>query len=192
MEIGNTIYLHTRAEWRNWLQENHEIEYEIWFIYYKKHTGKPSVPYNEAVEEALCFGWIDSLVKRLDDERYVQKYSQRKPKSGWSDLNIRRVKKLIAEGKMTDAGLYKIPAAILSGENLSPIVPTKKEFSVPAFIIEILAENTIAFENFNKLSQSHKKQYVEWILQAKKDETRLKRINEAIDLLEKNKKLTMK
>ena len=90
-----------RDEWRNWLKDYHNIAKGIWLIYYKKHTKKPSVYYNDAVEEALCFGWIDSLVKRIDDERYMQKYTPRNPNSSWSELNKQRVEKMIAEGKMT-------------------------------------------------------------------------------------------
>ena len=100
-----SIYLPTREAWRDWLDKHHDSEPLIWLIHYKKHTGKPSIPYNDAVEEALCFGWIDSLVRRIDEEKYMQKYTPRKPRSTWSKHNVRRVEKMIAEGKMTERGL---------------------------------------------------------------------------------------
>ena len=100
-----TAYIPTREEWRKWLEANHDRTDRIWLINYKKHTGKPSIPYNDAVEEALCFGWIDSLVRRIDDERYMQKYTPRKPKSTWSRHNVQRVEKMMAEGKMTSRGM---------------------------------------------------------------------------------------
>lgn len=105
MKLGKTLYVKKRGEWRKWLEKNHQKESEIWLVYYKKHTKKPSIPYNDAVEEALCFGWIDSSEKRIDKERYAQRFTPRKPKSNWSESNKERVRKLIVQGKMTPAGL---------------------------------------------------------------------------------------
>jgi len=90
MKITKTLYVTTRDEWRSWLEKNHKSEKEIWLIYYKKHTGKPRIPYDDAVEEALCFGWIDSIIKRIDEKKYAQKFSPRKQNSVWSDLNKKR------------------------------------------------------------------------------------------------------
>lgn len=100
-----TLYVKTRNEWRKWLAEHHDTEREIWLVYYRKTTGKPRVEYNEAVEEALCFGWIDSQQKGIDDERFAQRFSPRKPGSSFSEMNKARMRKLIAEEKMTPAGL---------------------------------------------------------------------------------------
>ena len=97
MEITEQVYVKNRAEWRNWLQENHNSKNEIWFIFFKKHTNKPSVPYDDAVEEAIRFGWIDSIVKRIDNEKYVQKFTPRKTTSKWSLLNIERAQKMIQQ-----------------------------------------------------------------------------------------------
>ncbi|MEE9460498.1 MAG: hypothetical protein V3V53_01600 [Bacteroidales bacterium] len=105
MQGIDSIYLSTRKQWREWLQEYHQTETVIWLEYYKKHTGKPSIPYNDAVEEALCFGWIDSTVRRIDAERYMQKFTPRKMKSTWSVSNVIRIEKLIKQGKMTVKGL---------------------------------------------------------------------------------------
>ena len=99
MLMGETIYITDRMKWRAWLRKNRKIKKEIWLIYYKKHTGKSRIAYDDAVEEALCYGWIDSTVKRIDNDRFAQKYTPRREKSNWSDLNIERAKKLIKEGK---------------------------------------------------------------------------------------------
>jgi uncharacterized protein YdeI (YjbR/CyaY-like superfamily) len=193
--MSNTIYVPTREAWRKWLQKNSEKEQEIWLIYYKKHTGKPSIPYEDAVEEALCFGWIDSLIRRIDEERYMQKYTPRKPKSTWSKHNVRRVKKMIAEGKMQAAGLKLYDYARENG-----LLPEEVEEShgkklfpeVPEFITNAFKDNPKAERNFNKLAPSYKLQYLGWILSAKKQETRIRRLEEAIKLLESGKKLGMK
>jgi len=109
MEIGETLYVITREEFRKWLQKNHKSKKEIWLIQYKKATKKPSINYVEAVEEALCFGWIDGLEKRIDDERYALRFSPRRPKSSWTETNKERARKLIAEGRMTEAGRATLP-----------------------------------------------------------------------------------
>ena len=108
MEIGETLFFTNRQDWRKWLEKNYEDKKEIWLIYYKKHTKKPTIHYEDAVEEALCFGWIDSTVKRIDEEKHAQRYTPRNLKSVWSKQNINRVKKMIKEGKMTNLGLFKI------------------------------------------------------------------------------------
>lgn len=109
MEIGETLYVTTRDEFRKWLQKNHKTKKEIWLIQYKKVTKKPSLPYIDAVEEAICFGWIDGLEKSIDAERYALRFSPRRPKSNWTETNKERARKLIAEGKMTEAGVASLP-----------------------------------------------------------------------------------
>jgi uncharacterized protein YdeI (YjbR/CyaY-like superfamily) len=110
MEIGETIYVTTREELRKWFQKNHKIKKEIWLIQYKKATKKASMNYVEAVEEAICFGWIDGFEKGMDAERYATRFSPRRPKSNWTETNRERARKMIAEGKMTEAGLATLPA----------------------------------------------------------------------------------
>lgn len=105
MLMSETLYITDRKKWRAWLRKNRKIKKEIWLVYFKKHTGKARIAYNDAVEEALCYGWIDSTVKRIDSDKFAQKYTPRREKSNWSDLNIKRAKKLIKEGKMTKIGL---------------------------------------------------------------------------------------
>ena len=104
MEVTQTFYAADRSKWRAWLAANGAAEREIWLVIYKKHTGTPCVSYDEAVVEALCFGWIDGLIKRLDDDRYARRFTPRKPGSNWSESNKVRVRKMIAEGRMTPAG----------------------------------------------------------------------------------------
>ena len=113
MPITKSIYFATRGEWRDWLEKHHQSETEIWLIAFKKHTGRPSIPYGDAVEEALCFGWIDSIVKKLDEEKFAQKYTPRRDWKKWSDSNKKRMRQLIADGKMTPAGSAKFDPAIL-------------------------------------------------------------------------------
>jgi uncharacterized protein YdeI (YjbR/CyaY-like superfamily) len=108
-----TLYVTDRAAWRAWLEANHASEREVWLVYYKKHTRRPRIPYDDAVEEALCFGWIDSVVRRLDEDSYLQKFTPRKAKSNWCESNVKRARKLIAEGRMTKAGLDAIAEGAL-------------------------------------------------------------------------------
>jgi uncharacterized protein YdeI (YjbR/CyaY-like superfamily) len=109
MEIGETLYVTNRDGFRKWLIENHKVKKEIWLIQYKKATRKPSMNYVEAVEEAICFGWIDGLEKGMDAERYALRFSPRRPKSNWTETNKERARKMISEGRMTEAGLATLP-----------------------------------------------------------------------------------
>ena len=112
MEIGETIYVTTREEFRAWLEKNHKIYKEIWLIQYKKFTQKPSIPYVDAVEEAICFGWIDGFEKGMDDQRYAKRFTPRRQKSNWTDTNIERARKMIEEGRMTEAGKAVLPKGV--------------------------------------------------------------------------------
>lgn len=114
MQIGETLYVTTRDDFRKWLIENHQKKKEIWMIRYKKAAKKPSIDYVEAVEEAICFGWIDNLEKGMDAERYATRFSPRKPKSNWTNTNKERARKMIAEGRMTTAGKAALPPDVLS------------------------------------------------------------------------------
>lgn len=185
------LYVANRKEWRKWLKENHSIVTEVWLIYYKKHTGKPRIPYDDAVEEALCFGWIDSTIKRIDDEKYCQRFTPRNDKSNWSEHNKRRVAKMIKQGKMTKAGMGKIISAKKNG-NWDKKIIAEVYYQMPSELSQLLTVNKKAKEFFNELTPSHKKQYIGWIASAKKIETREKRAKEAIKLLETGQKLGMR
>ena len=178
----------TRADWRSWLAAHHDREAEIWLVYNKRHTGEPRMEYDDAVEEALCFGWIDSIVRTIDEDRYAQKFTPRRAKSKWSELNRRRFAKMVAEGKMTAAGLAKSPPEREEGAVAKP--PASD--SVPEYIEAGLRASGVAWVNFSQLAPSHRRMYVRWLEDAKKEETRRKRLAEAIGLLEQNKKLGLK
>jgi len=193
MQAIDSIYLPTREQWREWLQEYHQSESVIWLEYYKNHTGKPSIPYNDAVEEALCFGWIDSTVRRIDAERYMQKFTPRKMKSTWSISNVIRVEKLIKQGKMTVKGLE--PYQYAKKQDLLPDPSLKQKPKVPdipSWFEEALDKNPVARSHFHTLAPSYRRNYINWILDAKQVETKLRRLGEAIDRLSKGEKLGMK
>jgi uncharacterized protein YdeI (YjbR/CyaY-like superfamily) len=192
MKMHNTLDVTNRDDWRAWLEKHHDTEREAWLIYYKKHTGKPRIPYDDAVEEALCFGWIDSIVKRMDDEKYAQKFTPRKDKSKWSELNKRRAKKMIECGRMTEAGLAKVKNIDLNDAREAKPKPSRKELIIPHYIKEALEADGNVWRNFTNLAFSYKKQYIGWITNAKREETRKRRLKEAIDLLARNEKLGMK
>jgi uncharacterized protein YdeI (YjbR/CyaY-like superfamily) len=187
----NLLYVFNRQDWRKWLKKNHLSEKEIWLVYYKKHTGKDRVPYEDAVEEALCFGWIDSIIRKIDDEKFAQKFTPRKSSSKWSESNKKRIAKLEKLGIMSEAGIRSVKIAKESGKwNETIQFPNMKEFH-PDFERE-LKKHPVASEYFNGLAPSYKKHFVGWIAAAKKDETRKRRIKEALDLLNKKQKLGLK
>ena len=185
------LYITNRKDWRGWLRKNHNSQNEVWLIYYKKHTRKKRILYDDAVEEALCFGWIDSIVKRIDEEKYAQKFTPRKSNSQWSELNKKRAMKMINEKKMTKTGLIKIEKAKKNGKWTETVLNRKRFVLTPVMKKEFSA-NKKAWENFNKLAPSYKKHYIGWISSAKKKETRDKRLKEALKNLEQGKKLGIK
>lgn len=185
------LYVSNRDDWRTWLRKNHESKKEVWLIYYKKDTGKPSIPYDDSVEEALCFGWVDSIIRKIDAEKYARKFTPRTGKSKWSEANKKRVEKMIKEGKMTEAGLASVKNAKDRGQWFKASVPAK-ELAIPSYLKEALAMNRKALDNFDRLADGHKRLFVRWIDSAKREETRKRRIIEAIELLERNQKLGMK
>ncbi len=191
MRMTEKLHVANRDDWRTWLRNNHDTKKEVWLIYYKKHTGKPRIPYDDAVEEALCFGWIDSTVKKIDDEKFAQKFTPRKDKSKWSETNKKRARKMIKEGKMTKAGLAKIGEAKSNGEWFKT-ASVRKQLVIPSYIEKALAANKEAQDNFTNLANGYKRQLVGWITSAKREETRKRRLTHAIRLLEQNKKLGMK
>lgn len=185
------LYVTSTEDWRNWLETNHDSKSEIWLIFYRKHTNKPSLSYNSAVEEALCFGWIDSTIKKLDEEKYARKFTPRKAQSRWSELNRNRANRMIMIGKMREAGWTKIKEAKKSGEWFRKS-SRRSLFTIPPFVEKALTANKKAHSNFSKLAPSYKRQYIGWIIGAKKEGTRMKRLKETIKLLEENQKLGMK
>jgi uncharacterized protein YdeI (YjbR/CyaY-like superfamily) len=190
-EMSRHRRLWDRACWRAWLAANHAIEKEIWLVFYKKRTGKPGLAYVDAVEEALCFGWIDGIVKRIDAEKHVIRFCPRRKNSIWSEQNKRRVRKLVKEGRMTEAGLTKVNEAKANGE-WDKARLREDTTIVPAELTEALAGNEKARLSFESLAPSPRRLFIYWVASAKRDETRRKRIAETIDLLVDNRKLGMK
>ena len=179
-----TFYARNRSAWRKWLQKNHHSSGRVWLIIYKKDSGTPSVYYAEAVEEALCFGWIDSKANKRDEESYYQSFAKRKPKSKWSKINKLRVKKLIEEKRMTEAGLDTIQIAKENGAWTA--LDEVDRIIIPKDLEIAFGRNKRAKKYFSGFSQSSKKIILEWILNAKKKETRQKRIDETVRLAGKN------
>ncbi len=173
-------------QWRAWLAKHHATESEVWLVFYKPHTKRASVAYMDALDEALCFGWIDSLIKRLDDDRYARKFTPRKPDSKWSAVNRKRFAELKGSGRMTPAGLERPPTD--RGYDAPPRVPAK----VPPYIQKALKIHPAAEKYFESLAPSHRRMYVMWIDSAKREETKAKRLEEAIRLLAAGKKLGLK
>lgn len=182
----NSVHPLTRAEWRAWLAENHVRPEGVWMISYKKATGKPFVTYDEAVEEALCFGWVDSKPNRLDAERTMLYFAPRKKGTGWSRPNKERVERMIAAGMMTAAGMAKIEAAQQDGswEMLDGV----EKLEIPPDLAGALDSYPSARSNFEAFPRSTKRGILEWILNAKKPETRARRIAETARLAEANQR----
>jgi uncharacterized protein YdeI (YjbR/CyaY-like superfamily) len=177
VEISETLYVKDRKAWRTWLEKNHD-KGEIWLIYYKKHTGKPRIPYNDAVEEALCFGWIDSIIKRLDDERFAQRFSPRRLRSQLSEANKERIRKMISVGLMTPIGLKAVDHAF----------DPEEEFRIPDDIIRELKKDKETWENFQGFPLSYKRVRVGWIDSARsRPEEFEKRLGYFIRMTAKNK-----
>ncbi|WP_414577727.1 YdeI/OmpD-associated family protein [Anabaena sp. CCY 9402-a] len=180
-----TFHAPNRQTWREWLENNHQNYIGIWLIYYKVKSGKPSIKYSEAVKEALCFGWIDSKVKSLDADRYLQIFTPRKPKSVWSKLNKQYIAELIEQSLMTEAGLAKITAAKQDGSWTS--LDAIEALIIPDDLQQALAANADANQYFTAFSNSTKKNILSWIANAKRPETRMKRIEQTINSATQNK-----
>lgn len=179
-----SVHPETRAEWRAWLEQNYARTEGVWLISYKKATGKPRVEYDDAVAEALCFGWIDSKPNKLDEERTMLWFAPRKAGSSWSRLNKDRVERMIAAGLMTEAGLAKIEAAKQDGSWHA--LDAVEALEIPADLQDALAAFPSAGRHFDAFPRSVKRGILEWIANAKRPETRAKRIDETARLAEDN------
>jgi uncharacterized protein YdeI (YjbR/CyaY-like superfamily) len=179
-EEPQPFYPDSRQAWREWLQANHQTEQSVWVLYYKKKTNVPSLTWSEAVDEALCFGWIDSTAKPIDDQTYRQFFSKRKPKSVWSKVNKEKVKNLIEQGLMMQAGLDSIAIAKQNGS--WTILDEVEELIVPDDLDAALEAQTGAKAFFMGLTKSTRKAILQWLVLAKQATTRQKRISEIADL----------
>jgi uncharacterized protein YdeI (YjbR/CyaY-like superfamily) len=181
-----TFYADGTESWRNWLAENHKHKQAVWLIIYKKGTGVPSLSYEQAVEEALCFGWIDSKPNKRDDDSFYQFFAKRKPKSNWSALNKTRVEKLIAANKMQASGLAMVELAKQTGTWTA--LDKVEKLEIPADLQTLFDCNPVAEGYFAGFPKSSKRGILEWILNAKRPETRQKRIEETVRLATLNKR----
>jgi len=191
------IYFNSSESFRSWLKKNHNESIGIWMIFYRKQKNIECIKYTEALEEALCFGWIDSIIKKVDNDHYVRKFTPRTNTSKWSELNKKIVISLIEKGKMTNAGLEKIDIYLKTGRvdwesEKSKRDGEKAEYIVPDFILRAFAENEPALKNFNNLTKTYKRHFILWITNAKREETIQYRLKESIGLLKENRKLGLK
>ena len=177
----NPIFFESRNEFRTWLEENHDTAEELWVGYYKADAERSGIGYGESVEEALCFGWIDGLIKGIDDETYTRRFTPRSPDSKWSKANKERVEAMIEAGKMTPAGMELVEAAKESGE-WADAYRLADDHEIPAELEAALRENEIAWENFQNFSNTDQHAFIAAVEEAKTDETKQKRIERTIEL----------
>ena len=180
------LTLRTRRTWRAWLAKHHARSNGVWLVFHKDHTGVPSIDYDEAVREALCFGWVDSLIKRLDDDRYARKFTPRTPTSRWSDSNRTRWTELKDAGLLAPAGLAAAPTANRYGPK--PAIPD----DLPEHVATLLKADAKAWAFFQQLPRTARRQFVGWIHMAKRHTTRERRIRESIRLLAAGQRLGLK
>jgi uncharacterized protein YdeI (YjbR/CyaY-like superfamily) len=192
MKIEESIYVTNREDWRAWLENNHASKKEVWLVSYKKPSTNANIPYDDAVEEALCFGWIDSIIQKIDDEKYARKFTPRVNNTKWSASNRTRVAKMIQAGRMTEAGLAKVTFLMPDGSVESPQPTQEIEPVIPEPIRQILMGSAAAWDNYNRLTPSYRRQYIRWIMFPKKEETRLERARQAVGLLERGEKLGLR
>lgn len=187
MQIGETLYVTDRKQWRKWLANNWNKKKEIWLIYYNKTSGKQRIPYNDAVEEALCYGWIDGIMKSMDKERFVQRFSPRRKGSVLSETNKERIRIMIKQKKMTPIGLKAVEHAFDKEKD------KKEKFVVPSYILNDLKKNKQAWKNFQKFPEHYKRIRIAYIGHhgERGEEEFKKKLDYFIKMTEKNKRFGM-
>jgi uncharacterized protein YdeI (YjbR/CyaY-like superfamily) len=181
-----TYYPKNQTDWRNWLDENHQLKQSVWLVFYKKSTKVASISWSEAVDEALCFGWIDSTKKTIDAEKYIQYFSKRKPNSIWSKVNKDKVAYLTSKKLIQKAGYKSIEIAKENGS--WSILDEVEALILPKEVKKEFDKREGALEYYDSLSKSAKKILLSWVILAKRDETRLKRIIEIAENASRNTK----
>ena len=179
------LHAETREEWREWLEENHDCSQGIWLVSWKKDTGRPFVPYPETVDEALCFGWVDSRPNGLDEERAMRLFTPRNPKSPWSRINKEKVSLLQEQGRLTKAGLRTVETA--KGNGSWWAYDEIEDLVIPPDLASALEENKTAGTFFGSFPDSSKKNILWWIKSARKPETRIERIARTVHLATENR-----
>jgi len=187
MELSNALSFKDGQEWHQWLQLNHAVESGAWLLIYKKHSAKAGISYDEALEEALCFGWIDGKMQSVDPDKFILRFSPRKAKSVWSKINKERAERLIAQGKMTEAGLSKVEDAKKNGL-WDEAYTNRKKGEIPSDLETALSSNRTAWVNFHNFANSYRNMYIGWVIGARTEETRKRRIAEVVKRSTLNKK----
>jgi uncharacterized protein YdeI (YjbR/CyaY-like superfamily) len=187
MSPEEATFFPDRASWRRWLARNHDSSSEVWILAYKVHTGKKALSYSDALDEALCYGWIDSRMRRIDDEKHMWRFAPRKPNSIWSLNNRRRVEKLISQGRMRAQGLAKVEAGKRSGRWDEALAPSKPP-RMPGDLTNALKQDDLAWRNFKAFANSYRTAYIYWVISAKREETRRGRIDVVVEKARQNKK----
>ena len=187
IKLNNALFFKNRNGWRSWLEKNHKMSNEVWLVHYKKSSSKKNLNHFDAVEEAICFGWIDSKLKKIDDERFILRYSPRKTRSVWSKINKENAEKMISLGKMMPAGFDRIKEAKEQGFWDTAYTNLVKE-RMPSDLKNVLISNKTAWNNFQNFANSYRNMYIGWVKNAKTEETRKRRISEVVKRSFNNKK----
>ena len=183
------LSVRTLEHWRDWLAKNHASKSEAWLVFHKQHTGIASIGYKDALDEALCFGWVDSLVKRLDERRYARKFTPRRAESRWSAANRKRYAELKAEERLKPPGIERPPTSRSYGPRPRRLeMPAK----LPAYIETALRSHPTALRHFEALPPSQRRRYFAWIESAKREETKRRRLDEAVRQLASGRVLGLK
>ena len=190
MEITKSFTPSNLADWRNWLAKNHDHEHEVWLVYFKAVKGKSNIDYESSVEEALCFGWIDSIIQKIDEEKYVRKFNPRRMESKWSETNKRRVMKVIREGRMTEAGMAKVTFD-MGKVDISRPKPKRSPVKMPEKIEKALQSRPAVWKAFQKIAPSIQRNYILWLSDAKKPETFERRLQILIEEVTTGKPTSM-
>ena len=189
-DVLGSLDVSKASDWRSWLSKHQASESGVWLVFHKKDSGLPTISYDDALDEALAFGWIDSIIKKIDDRSYARKFTPRKPWSIWSTSNITRVERLKKEGRMSEKGLQAF--AKRTGERSLLEKFNQAELAIPKDFEDALRKNRRAQANFQRFGPSYRKRYLLWVSAAKKAETRKKRIEEAVILISRNVKNLLK
>ena len=180
MKITKSFTPSSLADWRHWLAQNHDREQEVWLVYLKAARGKTNVDYESSVEEALCFGWIDSLIQKIDEEKYARKFNPRRVDSKWSETNKRRVVKVIREGRMTEVGMAKVTFDVNEVDTGKP-KSRRPAVQMPEKMEQALKSRPGLWEAFQNISPSYRRNYILWLADARKPETFERRLQIMID-----------
>jgi len=175
-----TLYIEDRSKWRAWLEANSQEATEVWLLFYKKQTGRPAIDYAAAVEEAICFGWIDGKLKNLDQLRFARLFTPRKPNGTWSSINLERARKMIDVGKMTAAGLK-----VFDPRSQTPALPTQ----LPVPLEEQFRKSETAWENFSRFPPFYRRMTIGWVASAKQQTTQLRRLQQLISKSAANERI---